>query len=510
LAEDFGIVLYEEWRTHPKFTPREVRKIAAPGIFWSAVTTCGAFLLLNLSGLPGLGQLGTLVAIGIAVAAIVMSYAYLPPLMPKTPEADAPGSAGVLAGSAPLPQFSGEDTGAPRKSFPFAWLFTALLLLLAAPILWLRPVPFDKSPDSLKPKDSEAYAALDEVKIQMNRAQEPLWVVVEGRTEQEVEARLKSVEPILARAVSNQLIGSYTLPGMLWPNAEHQQQNREATKALVDSRELIHHAAASEGFAPNSLALADGILNTWQRAIGQQGIFWPTNDNSQWILEKLTARAPNKLLAVGLIHRTTNAPSPSPPSGERAGVRGQNLPTTDNFSTLAQQLRAEGIWLSGWDLLGPTVSRLVIHDMPRVVIPILLLIVISLWLAFRNWREVLLSLATVAMAGVSLELIMALFGWSWNMMNIMAVPLLLGMGVDFGIHMQLALRRHSGDVPFVRRSIGRALLLAGSTTVAGFGSLSFASNAGMASLGKVCGTGIACAMLVAVYLLPAWWARFRK
>jgi uncharacterized protein len=117
-------------------------------------------------------------------------------------------------------------------------------------------------------------------------------------------------------------------------------------------------------------------------------------------------------------------------------------------------------------------------------------------------------LATVAMAGLALELLMACFGWTWNMMNIMAVPLLLGMGVDFAIHMQLALRRYSGDVRFVRRSIGRALLLAGSTTVAGFGSLSFASNAGMASLGKVCGTGIACAMLIAVFLLPVWWATF--
>src|SRR5206468_1375645 len=84
LAEDFGIVLYEEWRIHPQLPPSEVRKIAAPGVFWSAVTTCGAFLLLNLSGIPGLGQLGTLVAIGIALAAVVMLYFYLPPVVKKT------------------------------------------------------------------------------------------------------------------------------------------------------------------------------------------------------------------------------------------------------------------------------------------------------------------------------------------------------------------------------------------------------------------------------------------
>src|SRR5204863_742943 len=83
LAEDFGIVLYEEWRMHPHLQPPDVRKLAAPGVFWSAVTTCGAFLLLNLSGLPGLGQLGTLVTIGIALAAAVMLYFYLPPLVKK-------------------------------------------------------------------------------------------------------------------------------------------------------------------------------------------------------------------------------------------------------------------------------------------------------------------------------------------------------------------------------------------------------------------------------------------
>jgi len=95
-------------------------------------------------------------------------------------------------------------------------------------------------------------------------------------------------------------------------------------------------------------------------------------------------------------------------------------------------------------------------------------------------------------------------GWSWNMMNLMSVPLLLGMGVDFSIHIQLALRKHP-NLDFVRRSIGSALLLAGSTTVAGFASLAFSSNSGIASLGMVCATGISISMLVAVYLLPVWW-----
>ena len=87
----------------------------------------------------------------------------------------------------------------------------------------------------------------------------------------------------------------------------------------------------------------------------------------------------------------------------------------------------------------------------------------------------------------------------------MSVPLLLGTGVDYGIFMQLALRRYGGDLVMARRSIGRALLLCGGTAIAGFGSLAWSGNAGMAGLGKICATGIAANMLISIFLLPAWW-----
>ena len=105
---------------------------------------------------------------------------------------------------------------------------------------------------------------------------------------------------------------------------------------------------------------------------------------------------------------------------------------------------------------------------------------------------------------------MAVLHWDWNILNLMALPLLLGMGVDFSIHMQFTLRRYGGDLLTVRRSVGRALLQAGATTVAGFGSLGFSTNAGMASLGKVCALGITLALLVAVYPLPVWWKAWIK
>ena len=92
LAVDYAVVHYQEALAHPQMTVPEIRRAIAPSILWAAITTMSAFLVLNLGGLPGLGQLGTLVAIGIALSALVMVMIYLPPLFPerRKPRPDQP------------------------------------------------------------------------------------------------------------------------------------------------------------------------------------------------------------------------------------------------------------------------------------------------------------------------------------------------------------------------------------------------------------------------------------
>src|SRR5207249_9784205 len=80
--------------------------------------------------------------------------------------------------------------------------------------------------------------------------------------------------------------------------------------------------------------------------------------------------------------------------------------------------------------------------------------------------------------------------------------------VDYSIHMQLALRRHGGDIAQARRRVGRALFLCAATTVAGFGSNVWSSNGGLVSLGQVCAAGIAFDYLTSNFLLPLWWHIF--
>jgi predicted exporter len=489
LSVDYGLVLYQEAREAPRRTLPELRQAVGPGVVWSAITTAGAFLSLNLSALPGLAQLGSLVAIGVALAAATMLYAFLPPLLRQ--------SAG--AGAPPVVR---TERWARFSSLP-AWATTLLVLAVAFGLLPRARPRFDHTAEPLRPRDSAAYAALAELKRNLGQPLDPLWLLVPGRSEAEVARSLDAAQATLARAVNNQLAQDFTLPAALWPRPERQRANRAAAAMLVSHRREIHDATLAHGFTRDSLSLAESALAAWQRAVADTNVFWPTNAASHWVLGKLTARpgfgvkwqvpgfkagAPSPdFLALGLIY---------PAPGSARAISDLSFPIPGG---------SPPVILSGWELLGESVFDQARRDLPRVLGPMAALLVCALALAFRRAIEVALSLICLAFSAVLLGVVMQLAGWSWNLMNLMALPLLLGAGVDYSIHMQLGLRRHGGDVAAVRRTIGRALLLCAGTTVAGFGSLAFSSNAGMASLGQVCAAGIGCAFVTAVFLLPAWW-----
>jgi predicted exporter len=158
LAVDYAVVHYQEALAHPQMTVPEIRRAIAPSILWAAITTMSAFLVLNFGGLPGLGQLGSLVAIGIALSALVMVMIYLPPLFPGTPPA-APEPAAV-----PLVEFLFAPLEPPVSPNPFsparlpiaALLLTGLIFLGAAPCCVFRHPGLDRSGNALQPAHGEA------------------------------------------------------------------------------------------------------------------------------------------------------------------------------------------------------------------------------------------------------------------------------------------------------------------------------------------------------------------
>ncbi len=486
LAVDYAVVHYQEALAHPGLSIPDIRQAIAPSITWAAVTTIAAFLALNFGGLPGLGQLGALVGIGVLLAALVMIYEYLPPLFP--------GRENMASGPAEArPEDHAKkdaaiSSPAQRRRSGVAFAFTAVLISFSASLLFSGLPGMDPTADALRPRNSPAYDTLARVKSLMNHGREPLWILATGRDEQEVRSKLTLAHNTLERAVSNGAVSSFNLPTSLWPAPTAQRSNLTHAAELADRRELLRSITLSNGFSELAFGLADAVLDTWRTAAGTVSVFWPTNDMSTWVLDRFAARTPRGLYALGLVNIPTNA-----------SVNSLAL------KSLASELSQDGVCFSGWELLGASVFERVKGNTWFILLPIAGLVLASLWFAFRRLAEVLLSVAVLTLSSLCLLVTMRWCGWSWNLLNLMALPLVLGTGVDYSIFMLLALRRHGGNLQVAYRSVGRALLLCGGTAVAGFGSLAFSSNAGMASLGVVCATGIAFNMVIAITLLPHWW-----
>jgi predicted RND superfamily exporter protein len=132
----------------------------------------------------------------------------------------------------------------------------------------------------------------------------------------------------------------------------------------------------------------------------------------------------------------------------------------------------------------------------------LIAIAILVFLHFRSVSCVLLSLVPVGIGFLWMTGWMGLFNIPFNPANIMTLPLVVGIGVTNGIHI---LNRFAEELhpSILAKSTGKAVLVSGLTTIAGFGSLIAAKHQGIESLGYVMSIGTATCMFVGLTFLPA-------
>lgn len=128
-------------------------------------------------------------------------------------------------------------------------------------------------------------------------------------------------------------------------------------------------------------------------------------------------------------------------------------------------------------------------------------IILMIFVHFRSVASVILSLLPVGVGCIWTVGLMGFAGTSFNPANIIMWPLIIGIGVTNGIHI---LNRYAEELhpSILARSTGKAVLVSGLTTIAGFGSLMLAKHRGIESLGFVMATGVASCMVVALTFLP--------
>lgn len=135
-----------------------------------------------------------------------------------------------------------------------------------------------------------------------------------------------------------------------------------------------------------------------------------------------------------------------------------------------------------------------------------------LFLYFRSLSWTLLATVPLALGVLFMLFAMAVCGVSFNLANFMGLPLLLGIGMDYGIHV-LHRAQEEGRVNMFDHSTGPATSLSAMTTVAGFGTLALGGHQGIASLGFLLTTGVIGILLSALIVVPAIlqvWSPFPK
>jgi len=134
----------------------------------------------------------------------------------------------------------------------------------------------------------------------------------------------------------------------------------------------------------------------------------------------------------------------------------------------------------------------------------LIAIFLLLLIDFKSIKTTLISLVPLLISSVWLFGIMGLFDIKFTIINVIGFPLLVGIGIDDGVHVIHRYRREGKlKLSYSISSIGKAILLTSITTILGFASLLQSDYRGYIGLGLVVAIGIGLCFITSILLLPA-------
>jgi hopanoid biosynthesis associated RND transporter like protein HpnN len=182
------------------------------------------------------------------------------------------------------------------------------------------------------------------------------------------------------------------------------------------------------------------------------------------------------------------------------------LPKGDTNDSAAMQRFAKAVLTVAPDAAGSPVElyqseRVVVRAFIEAGIVAIIAIAAMLWIALRRFGDVLLTLVPLLVAGAVTMELMVLLGQSLNFANVIAFPLLLGVGIAFKIYYVMAWR--TGHTHLLQSTLTRAVFFSALTTATAFGSLWLSSQPGMSSMGRLMALALFCTLAAAVLFQPA-------
>ena len=515
LGVDFGIQFSVRYRSErfknddlPLALENAARRAAVP-LSLAAMATAAGFLCFLPTDYKGISELGKIAGAGMLVA-FLTSITTLPALLDllNPPGENDPVGYAFLA---PVDEFL-------EKHRVIIIVGTLLVAVAGLPLLYF--MKFDFNPINLRNKNAESIATFLDLRKDPNTGANAINVMTHSEADaKKIEAKLEKVPEVLRVmsldsfvpdnqpaklkliAQAAKVVGPALNPDSV-DAAPSDEENVEALKSSVASLRTTAGdgnnagAAAARRLADALSKLADSNQATRDKA---QSIFVTP-------LKIVFDQLRNTLQAQPVSLKNLPAELVDGWKAKDGLMRVEALPKGDPNDNDNLRRFADAVLAAEPNAIGGPVSILksgdtVVKAFVHAGIWALLVISLLLWLALRRVTDVLLTLVPLLVAGaVTLE-ICVLIGLPLNFANIVALPLLLGIGVAFKIYYVTAWR--SGRTNLLQTSLTRAIFFSALTTATAFGSLWLSSHPGTASMGKLLALSLVTTLAAVLLFQPA-------
>jgi hopanoid biosynthesis associated RND transporter like protein HpnN len=179
----------------------------------------------------------------------------------------------------------------------------------------------------------------------------------------------------------------------------------------------------------------------------------------------------------------------------------QNNDQMKRFASAVQQVAPEATG----DLMVTIASAdTVVKSFKQAILYALIAITTLLLIYLRDLKETLFILVPLFLAGIFTCAFTVVSGIEFNFANIIALPLLLGLGVDNGVHIVHRAKSDTSGKGLLQTSTARAVLFSSLTTLLSFGNLAFSPHRGTASMGWLLTIGVFFVVVSTLVVLPAF------
>lgn len=181
----------------------------------------------------------------------------------------------------------------------------------------------------------------------------------------------------------------------------------------------------------------------------------------------------------------------------------QDVRDTESLEKFVRAVTALDPTTTGRPVVEAGIGGLVVDTFQIAILLAVLTVGVILFLALRSLTGVLLILFPIFLAALITIATSVLFDLPFNLTNVVVIPMIMGLGVDNGIHVYMRYREGASVSSLMDSSTPRSVLISALTTLAAFGSLAVSGHHGLHSLGVLLSVSLLCVIVGTLVVLPA-------